>query len=200
MRRILPLLLVALSLVVGVDRASAGERPPAEIAVGVSRLAPIYFDLSTDDLTQATLDIRFTQPLTPRFAFEAIGTVGHRDTGYGTTTEGLYLLQIRQRLVRAEGTRLKPFLTYGVVGYHGHFKQPARDFTLPNGDVFRSPATTYHEVDAPLLTSIGGGVQYQVGSHAAIRADVQLVTLLYIPVGTRTSVGVSIPFGSYSNR
>jgi len=199
MRRLL-LSFVALSLLVGAGRASAGERPPAEIAVGISKLAPIYFDVPTDDLTQTTYDIRFTQPLTPRFAFEAIGTVGQRDTGYGTRTEGLYLLQIRQRLVRAEGSRLKPFLTYGAVGYHNHFAQKAGEFTLPNGNVVHYPATTYHEVDAPLLTSIGGGVQYELGSHAAVRADLQLVTLLYIPVGTRASVGVSIPFGSYATR
>jgi hypothetical protein len=195
-RLVLPLVLVA-----GVAPAWAqNSLPPAEISVGVSRLAPVTWDWVTDELRQPTLDLRFTKPLTPRFAVEGVFTVGQRDTGFATRTEGLYLVQIRQRLVRAERGNLKPFLTYGAVGYHSHLHQRAFTLPGPDGEPYSAPEYTYREFEYPLLTALGGGLQYDFSRHAGVRTDVQLVTLLYYPVGARASVGVTIPFGSYDRR
>ena len=44
---------------------------------------------------------------------------------------------------------------------------------------------------------VGGGLQYDLTSRVAIRADAQVVSILYYPVGTRASVGVTIPLGRY---
>ena len=64
-----------------------------------------------------------------------------------------------------------------------------------NGDVLKVQPFSYAETDEPIATTIGGGFQQTLGRRLAVRADAQLVTLLWLPLGVRFSAGVSIPFG-----
>ena len=56
---------------------------------------------------------------------------------------------------------------------------------------------SYNQSDPPFFAVIGGGFQRELGRRAAFRADAQMVTLLWLPVGMRLSAGISIPFEQY---
>jgi hypothetical protein len=174
------------------------RRPPPEVGVGVTRFFPIYADSSTDSLDEGSADLRVTLPFTPRFAFEGIGTIGQRGNEYWSRTEGLYLMQIRQRLRRTGSSPFQPFITYGAAGYYAHVAQ--RDVTIPQrgGGSYIIPADSYNEVDEPFAIAVGAGFQQRLAGYAAVRAEAQLLTFLYLPLGYRFSTSVSIPLGRYS--
>jgi hypothetical protein len=56
---------------------------------------------------------------------------------------------------------------------------------------------TYTTIDQPVAAVVGVGAQHAFARRIAFRADAQLVTVLYLPLGARLSAGVSIPFGPY---
>jgi hypothetical protein len=192
-------MVLLLAAAAGPARAQETPRakPPAEVGVGWERLAPIRFDFVTDDLTEASIELRASVPLTPRFALEGLVTIGRRDTGFARRTEGVHIAQIRQRLIRAERGRLRPFLTYGVAGYHAHVSERPIVTQNPDGTTTTRPAQSYRELDAVVSMALGGGIQYEISRHLALRADVQYLGVLWIPAGLRYSVGLSIPIGAY---
>jgi hypothetical protein len=57
------------------------------------------------------------------------------------------------------------------------------------------PARTENEVLPPVFGVIGGGVQRSIAEHLAVRAQIDMLTVLFIPVGVRGSVGVVVPLG-----
>jgi hypothetical protein len=180
-------------------RAQDGQvvKPPPEIGIGWGRLTPIRFDFITDDMTEPSVELRATVPVTPRFSVEGLVTVGRRKAGFVERTEGLYLVQVKQRLPRTERGRLHPFLTYGLTGYYGHVVRPETIITNPDGSTDTLPARTFNEVDEVLSMVVGAGLQYEISRHLAVRGDVQFLSVLWIPVGVRYSAGISIPLGSY---
>jgi hypothetical protein len=197
-------LAAALLLIGAASRPAAAQqpplarRPPPEVGVGVTRFLPTFGDFDTDSLTEGSADLRVTLPFTPRFAFEAIGTIGQRRNEFWNRTEGLYLMQIRQRLRRTDTSPFQPFITYGAVGYYAHVTQRELRIPQPGGGMYTSPATTYDEMEQPIATAVGVGFQQRLGSQVAIRADTQLVTFLFLPLGMRFSTTVSLPLGRYS--
>jgi hypothetical protein len=176
----------------------SARRPPPEVGVGFTRLIPAYGDFDTDSLVEGSADLRVTLPFTPRFAFEAIGSVGQRSGQFWDRTEGLYLLQIRQRLRRTDSGPFQPFITYGAVGYYAHVTQHEVRLPQPGGGVYTSPRASYNEIEQPIATAFGAGFQQRLGSRVALRADTQVVTFLYLPLGMRFSTTVSMPLGRYS--
>jgi hypothetical protein len=189
----------SVTVLVGATTANAQlARPPAEIGGGISGLITIPSqDFFTNDFAAPTADLRITLPLTPRFALEGIGTIGRRGTAFFSRIEGLYVFQIKQHILSGARGGFHPFLIYGVAGYYSHVSQREVRVPQPDGSVFISPAFTYTEWDEPMATLIGGGIQHEIARRLALRADAQLVTLLYLPLGTRISGGISIPFGRY---
>ena len=69
--------------------------------------------------------------------------------------------------------------------------------TLPDGRMEVTPAAVYTTTDPPVAGFVGGGLQYEFARYVALRIDAQMLTFLYIPLGMRLSMGVSLPFGGY---
>ena len=175
---------IAAAILWSAGHAAAQEaRPPIEVGVGVSRLITVpYEDFFTSDFVAPALDVRATVPLTPRFSFEAIGTIGRESTARFTRVDGLYLLQVKQRLRSATRGRFHGFLTYGAAGYYNHVRQDG---------------VRYTSWDEPYAAVAGGGVQYALADRVAVRAEAQMLAFVYIPIGARIAGSVSIPFGRY---
>jgi hypothetical protein len=205
MRNFVASMAAALLIIVGAGLGSAAENqappnrhPPPEVGVGVDRLFPVYGDYVTDNVDEPIAHVRVTLPFMPRFAFEGIGTIGRRGNEYWQRTEGLFFLQIRQRLRRDQHHPFQPFITYGAVGYYSHLTQRDYQVPQPGGGEKTYSGFSYTETEPPLATAFGAGFQQQLGSHVALRADAQLVTFVYLPLGFRLSGGVSIPIRRYS--
>lgn len=196
--RIRALLLACGAILCGTpDVVLAQARPPFEFGVGFGGVATVpYEDILGDGPTAPAIDVRTTAPLTPRFAVEGVFTVGRSSTDYYRRTEGLFLIQVRQRLASATRGAFHGFLTYGATGYWARVSQKEVRFVDDAGQLQVSPGFQYTEIDEPVVAVLGGGVQYALGRRAAIRADAQYVTFVYIPLGVRFSGGVSVPLGS----
>ena len=164
----------------------------------MTKFFPIYGDFSTDSLNESSAELRVTVPFTPRFAVEGSTTIGQRGSEFFTRIEGLYMVQIRQRLRHSADGAFQPFVTYGAAGYYAHVSQRQVVVPNPGGGVYTTPAYSYTEVDEPFAAVFGGGFQQRLGSRLALRADAQMVTFLYLPLGYRFSTSVSIPLGRYS--
>lgn len=96
---------------------------------------------------------------------------------------------------RFERRSIQPFITYGAVGYFAHVN--GRD--IP-GDSVNFSSASFSEIEAPVATMVGAGLQHRLGRHVAIRADVQLLTFLYLPLGYEFSTSVSIPLKPFEMR
>jgi hypothetical protein len=144
--------------------------------------------------SQPSIHVRVTLPFTLRFAFEAFVTISNSTSDPGFhRTDGLYILEVKQRLVGATGGRFHAFLTYGGAGYYARLHQDAFTGTRPNGAPYEISEYSFSHTDPPFFAVVGGGLQREVGHSAAFRADVQMLTLLWLPVGVRLSAGMSIP-------
>jgi hypothetical protein len=181
--------------------AAAQTRPPFEVGVGFGGVATVpYEDILGDGPAGPAFDVRATAPLSRRFAVEAMLTAGRSSTEFYTRSEGLFLFQLRQRLESTVRGPFHAFLTYGATGYWAHVNQKEVRFTDNAGREIVSPAYRYTEIDEPVVAVLGGGVHYALGRRAAIRADIQYVTFVYIPLGVRFAGGVSIPLGGSFQR
>src|SRR5262245_34883428 len=107
-RLLIPLTLAGLSAA-PVFAQNPSPRGPVEVSVGLGRMIPTFGDFTTEDMTEPSLDLRLTVPFTRRFAIESFGTVGQRGSEYFKRTEGLYGVQIRQRLLPHRGGSFQPF-------------------------------------------------------------------------------------------
>jgi hypothetical protein len=192
-----PLLLTVASLVLAAGVVSAQEvRPPVEIAAGIGQFASIRsYDFEGPSIAPVA-DFRVTLPFSPRFSLEGGMALGHEGEHSFQLFEGAYSVQVKQRLVRASQGGFHPFLTYGAMGYFERRRYPAYSFTRPDGTLVSEPGGSYTNAILPLLAVFGGGVRQQLGSRVAIRADAQLITILWIPVGTKLSTGLTVSVGS----
>jgi hypothetical protein len=170
-------------------------RPPPEIGIGMNRLVPASGDYSTDEFSEPTGHVRLTIPFARHFGFEAIATVGRRDDDYWTRTEGLYILQVKQSLGRFDRRSLQPFITYGAVG---HFAHVVDRYIQRQGANVRT--ASFVEIEPPVATMVGVGLQQRLGRRVAIRADAQLLTFVYVPLGCAFSTSVSIPLRPFDSR
>lgn len=183
-------LLIAFAAAILPARAALAQPAalPTEAAIGASLFVPRPDDWSTDDLTEPSVDLRFTKPLSRNLAIEGILTAGRRAESLFSRTDGLYLIQIRQRLARFDRDTMHWFVTYGVGGYYA-FVSDKRVFD-----------SNYRTIDEPYNAFLGIAVQREVSPHLAVRADAQLATVAYIPIGSRYSVGLAVPIGRYARR
>ena len=187
--------IILLALLIGLTdlssnaSAQTSRHPPAEIGAGISRMIPVYGDYSTDDLSEATGHIRVTLPFAAHFAFEGATTMGRRADDYRTRTEGLFILQVQQRFRRAVDAPFQPFITYGGAGYYAHVTQ----HEVRRNGVLVSRHGSFNEIDPPIATLFGAGAQQRLARHITVRAEAQLLTLLYLPLGYSFSTSVSIP-------
>ena len=161
------------------------DRSPVEIGVGVTGVAVTGLDFLDPEHFGPAADFRVTLPLTARFSFESNVMVTRETNPFEPRTRGLYTLLIRQRLQRASTERTAVFLTYGGTGSFSHVSS---DFLA---------GEPYTEIDPPIASTFGIGIQRAITRHLAVRADAQVLTVLYLPLGFRVAGGVSIPFGSY---
>jgi hypothetical protein len=185
---LLAVLMGMFGLPAGANAQASGHRPP-EIGAGISRMVPIYGDYSTDDLSEPTGHLRVTLPFATHFAFEGVTTVGRRADDYWTRTEGLFVFQVQQRFRRALDAPFQPFITYGGAGYYAHVAQKE----VRRNGVLVSRHGSFNEIDPPLASLFGAGVQERLARHLTVRAEAQLLTLLYLPLGYSFSTTVSIP-------
>lgn len=177
------------------DSQAQTSHPPPELGVGATWLLPRHgADYVTDEMTKPNAAVRFTMPFARNFAVEGLVTMGQQDEDPRQRTEGLYVVQIKQRLPGFEQRPLQMFITYGVVGYYAHVVQ--REVEYSNGQ--RVPGFSYSELEEPLATQFGIGIQRRLTSRLATRADAQLLTLLTLPLGCSFSTGVSVALGRYS--
>lgn len=194
------LVLAALLLLIGSDSYAQASRPPVELGLGLSGIKSVqYEDLGIQNDSLAA-DLRVTAPLSPRFSVEGLMTLSRRTTGHSRGIEGFYLMQVKQRLVRHSRGAFHPFITYGALGYFSRERVNAYQIGRPDGPMVSFPAHWSSSVSPPVGAVVGAGVQRQVGNHLALRAEGQLITFLWIPLGARFSAQASIPFGGYSSR
>ena len=177
------------------DSLAQTAHPPPELGIGVSWLVPRPGgDYVTDQMTEPTAVVRVTMPFANSFAIEGLVSIGQQDEDPRQRTEGLYVVQIKQRLPGFEQRPFHIFITYGVVGYYAHVVQ--REVEYGNGQ--RARGFSYSEIEEPLATQFGVGIQRRLTPRLAVRGDAQLLTLLTLPLGYAFSTGVSVALGHYS--
>ena len=163
MCRVMALLIVACALA---DLAQAQE-----VTTSIAAYAPFGID-DLDESLPLSLELRGTVPLSDRFAVEPFVSAGSRSRRPSEAPEGLYGVQVRQRIVALTGDETHAYAMYGAAGYY------SRSGFLP-----------------PLIGLVGFGLHQRVASHIALRAEVQLVTYLFVPVGARFLAGAALDLG-----
>ena len=86
--------------------------------------------------------------------------------------EGLFGVQLRQRVAQLNDRRGLVFVTYGAAGYYSRYSSDSSVFGL-----------------------FGLGLHHRVMAHVAFRPEVQLVTFHVVPIGARLMMGLSIHRG-----
>ena len=94
----------------------------------------------------------------------------------GNETLGFYGVMLKQRLRPARTSGAQPFLTFGAAGI-AYFDRN-NSFVTP-----------------PFAGVVGGGVEQAVHRRLIVRAEIEALTLLVIPVAVRVMTGVSVPIG-----
>ena len=177
------------------DLHAQSTLPPAELGVGVTRLVSRPgTDYVTDQMTEPNAVVRFTMPFASSFAIEGLVSIGQQGEALRQRTDGLYVVQIKQRLPGFEQRRHHIFITYGVVGYYAHVVQREVEY----GDGQRARGFSYSEFEEPLATQFGVGIQRRLTSRLAVRGDAQLLTLVTLPLGYSLSASMSVALGRYS--
>lgn len=174
------------ALIFGASPAFAqAERPPVELGLGISGVATSGDDNKDDiwsPLQPPGAHIRVTVPVSARFALEGGMSAAIHSKPHDRRVVGYYAFQVKQRLA-ASGS-VHPFVTYGVAGW----------YRAPN-----FPGWSNH-LEPPWLAVVGGGLEQELGSHVSVRADAQLLSLLWLPLGVRYAASISIPLGRYDRR
>lgn len=192
-------LAVTLLILVAASASAQDATPPPELGVGYGGLLVLEKGGDyTVGSSQPAIHLRLTFPFTPRFSFEGLATISNStfEPAYHRTN-GLYILQVKQQLGSARDRRFHAFLTYGAAGYYLRLHQDATTVTRAGGSSFDISESTISQTDPPFFAVVGGGFQHALGRRVAIRADAQVVTLLWVPFAVRVSAGISVPFGEY---
>jgi hypothetical protein len=156
-------------------------------------------------LRSVGVEARSDLPVSERFALEPFITFGRRSlplNAYGATVRGgdterveaVYGMVVRQVLRSTQRPGFEAFVTYGVSGFYSRDSAPPRQF-VDGRTVVEQPAWSHSRNASLPFPTVGVGVQKTLGARAAIRFDTQMTTFLWIPVGARASVGITVPFG-----
>ena len=207
-------LVVALTIVLtpGVVLAQPAETrsglPPIQLGVGPAHFSMADLDISLGGISAAP-EVRLTVPWSPRFAFETVVMVTRRHyaTPYydvegekklqSTHLEGVYAFQIRQRLEGGARGGFESFVTYGGTGYYDFITDaPETVLRFADGQLSAIRASDRRNLP-PVATTVGYGVQQQLGRHLALRADLQLLAVVVKPFGFRASASVTVPLGQF---
>ena len=140
-----------------------------EVTTSVWAYSPFGLD-DLDGNLPLSLELRVTIPISDRFAFEPFVTAGRRRFPRGTSVEGFWGAQIRQRIVRLTGKHAYAFATYGAAGWY----------------------STRFGNDAVVIGHFGFGLHQHLVEHLAFRPEVHLVTFHVIPIGARFVAGFSV--------
>jgi hypothetical protein len=140
-----------------------------ELTAAISGYAPFGID-DLDGELPLSAELRFTMPISDRFALEPFVTAGADHSRERAGLEGFYGVQIRQRIARL--TNAYAFATYGVAGYYSR-----------------------SGYDGPLIGHFGLGLKRRVSRHLAFRPEVHLVTYHVVPIGARFVAGFSVDAG-----
>lgn len=164
MGRTVALFLLAMSL--------ATVAPAQGVTVSVVTYGPFGVgDLGGDLPTSG--ELRLIVPATATFGIEPFATVWSRQVrSRRRNTEGLFGVQLRQRVVQLDDRRGHIFATYGAAGYYSG-----------------------QSVGEGVFGVFGLGLHHRVTGYLAFRPEVQLVTFHVVPIGARFAVGLSIHRG-----
>jgi len=160
---------IAAALVLTVALATPADAQEAAVALS------IYGPFGINDLDgslPASVEFRFTVPLSDWFALEPFVTVGSSRDRRSSGPEGFYGAQIRQRIGRLTGKDAYVFATYGAAAYY-----------------WRSGSS------APIIGHVGFGLHKRLSEHLAFRPEIQMVTFHVVPIGARLVAGVSMGLG-----
>jgi hypothetical protein len=161
MRRIAAALLFTIAL--------AAKSDAQELTAALSAYAPLGID-DLDGQVPVSAELRFTMPISDRFAVEPFVTAGADRSPGASRAEGFYGVQIRQRIRRVTNTYA--FATYGLAGYYSRAGY-----------------------GAPLIGHFGIGLKHRVSKLLSFRPEIQLVTFHIVPVGVRFAAGLSVDAG-----
>ena len=183
-------------------------RPPIQLSVGPAHFSTTGLDIFPGGIGAAP-EVRVTVPWSPRFAFETVVMVTRRHYAtpyydvegekklHSTHVEGVYAFQIRQRLEAGSQGGFESFVTYGGTGYYDFMTDaPETALRFADGQISVIRAS-YRRNVPPIATTVGYGIQQQLGRHLAVRADVQLLAALVAPFGFRASTSVTVPLGRF---
>ena len=184
------------------------ERPPIQLGVGPAHFSMAELDISLGGI-RAAPELRLTVPWSPRFAFETVVMVTRRHYASlyydvegekklrSTHLEGVYAFQIRQRLEAGSRGGFESFATYGGTGYYDFITDaPETALRFADGRISVIRARDERHIP-PVATTVGYGIQQQLGRHVALRADVQVLAVVVIPFGFRASASVAVPLGQF---
>jgi hypothetical protein len=160
------------------QRPGADDLPPLELGVGVSRLEPLAW--RHELMGFGGPQFRATVPFRPRFAFETVVEVDSHDSSHMRQTSLLYYIVVKQRLMRAERERARPFMYYGGLGGVGLVTFRGRD--------------TRVAFIPPWVPVLGVGFDYRLRRAVSVRADAAVLGPL---PGVRLGAGLSVPLRGY---
>lgn len=180
----------AWAIVISGARAFAQHRP-AEIGIGVSGVA-------TFPTIGGDIRLSISVPVSERNGIEAFvgpyrGT--RHDSGWfeGLNISGFYGFLVRTNIDRGARPGVQPFMTFGGVGFVNH---NLHEWCSPYPDCHRS--TT--QITPPIVGLAGGGVQYTISPHFALRVEVQGLVYVIVPAGGRASISAVVPLGKYATK
>ena len=191
---------IAVALTLFSAAASAQEAvAPVELHVGYGELLVTGEGGDyTVGPTRPAFHLGATFPVSPRFSIEALTTISSRTSLTALhVTDGIYIVEVKQRVQSLSGDRFHTFLTYGAAGYFASLHQSETTITRPNGTSSTINSYAISHTDPPLFAAIGGGFQRAIGSRSAVRVDAQVMTLAWAPFAVRLSAGMAIPFAEY---
>ena len=207
-----PMLAAALvGILVAAARAEA--QGPIEVGGGLAFAAlENGGDFWGDGVKHVGAEVHATLPLTQRFGLDLSTTVGHRNLrrqqyspvriegGEIRRTEGMYTINVRQRIGRRTPGTSYGFASYGLAGLFSTTSYAPLRETYPNGQVDTYPGSTSSNHLAPGFPVVGGGFQKELSPRLAVRADTIVLFFLYIPVGFRASATAVVPLGQWTTR
>ena len=145
-----------------------GRAEAQELTLAVSHYSSFGLN-DLDGRLPVSGELRFSLPISDRFALEPFVTAGSEQGGRRAGSEGFYGAQIRQRLRRLTSPSRYAFVTYGAAGYY-------------------STSGAY----PPVIGFFGVGMQQRISNRVSFRPEVQLISFHVVPIGYRFVAGVAV--------
>lgn len=139
-----------------------------QLSVGFAGYAPFGVE-DLDGTLPPAAELRFSLPVTDRFAIEPFVNIGGTRVGGRRYAEGLWGVQVRQRIVRSTQHDSFAFTTYGAAG-----------------------AYSAGGVIPPVLGLFGLGLHVPLTRFLSFRPEAQLLTVHVVPIGGRLVAGFAV--------